>query len=297
MTSAPVGAIDLGTNTALLLVARETEPGGFEVVLDHCLTPRLGAGLAERGTLDQAAVERALEALATFARRLAELNVDARRTRVVSTAVLRRARDAQAFVELARARTGLSIEIVSGEEEARLGEIAVAAEGVSRDTVVVDVGGGSTEVSCAALGFRHSLPLGAVVLAESSPPERYLDLATRAAEALPRGLAAGRDVVVLGGTGVNLACLALRFTRFDHEAAEGARVETSEARRWAERLAATQLEDRYALPIERERAGILPAGLSVLAAVLERSEAKSFRATGRGLRFGVARELLARERG
>jgi len=295
VSRALVGAIDLGTNTVLLLIARARATGEFVIVEDHCLTPRLGEGLAANEVLQQLAVERTLEALAFFAERLRILNVAPERTRVVSTAVLRRARDAQSFVHLARERTGLTIEIVSGEEEAHLGEIAVAAEGVTRESVVIDVGGGSTEVSCGALALRRSLAIGAVVLNEATPHDRYFETAARAADELPAGVARARDVVVLGGTGVNLACLYLGLARFDHERAEGTRVDAGAARKWAQTLTSLPLAARYAFPIEHERALILPAGLSILACVLERLEAKSFRVTGRGLRFGVARELLSRE--
>lgn len=290
----PVGAIDLGTNTALLLIAQLDARGAFEIIEDHCRTPRLGERLAARGTLYPTAIERTLTALAFFADRVRAAHVDPSRTRVVSTAVLRRARDAEAFVSFARERTGFVIEIISGEEEARLGEIAVAAEGVTRDTVVIDVGGGSTEVSCAALELRRSLPIGAVVLSESASADHYLERAAELARELPDGIAVGRAVVVLGGTGVNLACLVQALARFDHERAEGTQVDASHARLWAEKLALLPLAARLELPIERERAAILPAGLSVLAAVVERLGGKTLRVTGRGLRFGVARELLAR---
>jgi exopolyphosphatase/guanosine-5'-triphosphate,3'-diphosphate pyrophosphatase len=292
--SEAVAAIDLGTNTALCLIARHDDAGGFVVVEDHCRTPRLGENLLARGTLDPAAVERALEALLFFAGRVRAARVAPSNLRAVSTAVLRRAGDGPRFVELALERTGIAIEIVSGDEEARLGELAVAAEGVTPDTVVVDVGGGSTEVSCTALGFRRSLAIGAVVLAESSPVESYLERAADAARELPLGLARDRDVVVLGGTGVNLACLARGFARFDHERAEGSRLAAADARAWAQRLAPLPLQARLGHPIEPERAFILPAGMSVLGAVLERMAVQSMRVTGRGLRFGVARELLAR---
>src|SRR4029079_8718010 len=116
-------AIDLGTNTVLLLVARPAG-SGLEVVLDECHTPRLGAGVAARKTLDPAARERTIQVLAHFARKLESLGVARERTRVVGTAVLRRASDAPECVAAVRARVGLDVEILSGEEEARLGALA-----------------------------------------------------------------------------------------------------------------------------------------------------------------------------
>lgn len=294
-------AIDLGTNTALLLVARRDDCGALEIVEDHCQTPRLGTGVARTGMLDAAACERTLAALAFFATRLDALGVPRSATRAVGTAVLRRARDARAFVQVVRARTGLEIEIITAEEEARLSQVAITAEGASRDAIVIDVGGGSTEVSCTALGLRASVPIGAVVLTETflaNPalePGGFAALCARATTEVaqfPAGIAAGRTVFALGGTGVNLACLALGFPRFDHLAAEGAVFETRHARAFAEKLAALTLEQRLALPIEAERAEILPAGMAVLAAVFERLSAKEVRVTGRGLRFGVVHDLL-----
>lgn len=320
MESAPVAAIDVGTNTALLLIARLDAQGRFVVVEDHCRAPRLGEGVAASGVLSSAARERGLEVLHGFARRIAELSIPPSRLRAVGTAVFRRARDARAFVDDVARRTGLVVEIVSEEEEARLGEIAVAAEGVSRDTLVIDVGGGSTEIACPALGLRRSVPIGAVVLTETwldapdaadASAARILegieehavgkhrgfaalrDAAREAARAFPADVARDRPVVCLGGTGVNLACLALGLERFDHERGEGASFPADRAAHFAARLASLPLAERRKLPIEADRATILPAGLSALAATAERLGAKSFRVTGRGLRFGVARELLA----
>jgi exopolyphosphatase/guanosine-5'-triphosphate,3'-diphosphate pyrophosphatase len=298
-------AIDLGTNTALLLVARLDERGALDVIEDHCRTPRLGAGVAARGALDRAAIERTLESLAFFAGRLRVLGVDASRTRAVGTAVLRRVSDARAFTELARERTGIDVEVLPASEEARLGALAVAAEGVGADTVVVDVGGGSTEVACSALDLHASVPIGAVVLTEaylggaSANGERFaaLNAAARdACAAFPAGIGASRAVVALGGTAVNLACLARGFERFDPARAEGSEIAASTARTFAEQLIELDVDARMRFPIEPERAAILPAGLACLAAVLERIEAARIRVTGRGLRFGVVRDLLARRR-
>jgi exopolyphosphatase/guanosine-5'-triphosphate,3'-diphosphate pyrophosphatase len=291
-------AIDLGTNTVLLLVAR-SKGSGLEVVLDECHTPRLGAGVAARGTLDPAARERTMQVLAHFARKLETLGVPRERTRVVGTAVLRRATDASEFVAAVRARVGLDVQILSGDEEARLGTLAAAAEGVGADAVVVDVGGGSSEVACAALDLRRSIPIGAVVLSEMFPaPSEFVALQAHAdaeAAAFPADVARGRTVVALGGTAVNAACLDLDLARFDPLAAEGATVETPRVRELAHVLARMPVAARLALPLEAERALILPAGLVCLAATLERIGAANMRVSSRGLRYGVVLAILARK--
>ena len=106
-------AVDLGTNSALLLVARVDGDGTLLVVEDHCMTPRLGDGLWRTGTLDEAAVERTLEVLHHFADRLQRQGVAQGRQRVVATAVLRKARDAREFVARVKESCGLDLEILS----------------------------------------------------------------------------------------------------------------------------------------------------------------------------------------
>ncbi len=299
----PVAAIDLGTNTALLLVARLDDRGRLEVVEDLCRTPRLGAGLALRGTIDPEAEGRAVAALMEFAGRIRAHGIAPSRVRVVGTAVLRRARDgAQSAQRIAQA-TGLALEVIPESEEARLGALAMAAEGAGPDALVVDVGGGSTEVACAELRLSRSIPIGAVVLSEEflgeQPPRPggwgALRAATRAAATrLPGSCAGARPCFAIGGSAVNLACLDGGFDRFDAARAEGAAVDAERVGEWADRLAALSLPERLALPLEAERAAILPAGLAALAAVAERLGARRLWVSGRGLRYAIARELLGR---
>jgi exopolyphosphatase / guanosine-5'-triphosphate,3'-diphosphate pyrophosphatase len=224
-----------------------------------------------------------------------QLGLPERRTRAVGTAVLRRASNAAAFVAHVRDRCGLALEVLSEEDEAHLGQLAVASELAGARAAVLDVGGGSTEFSSADGSIRLSIPIGAVVLAERHPGSSgfagLLAEARAAAQRFPAQGARGEICVLLGGTAVNLACLALGLAAFDHRRAEGAEFEPGLALHWAEELQARSLEQRLAAPIERERAEILPAGLACLAASLERIAPARARASGRGLRFGLLRAL------
>ncbi len=304
-SGAPVAAIDLGTNTALCLVARVRADGGVETLEELCLTPRLGAGLAATGALDPAAIERALEALRTFAACIAAHGIAADRVRAVGTACLRRARDGRPFAERARNETGIALEIVSEEEEARLGERAIAAAGAGPDAVVIDVGGGSTEVACPDLGLRVSLPIGAVLATEAHATESsateaqraaaesaLADDAARRARVLPARAAADRPVWAIGGTAVNLGACARGLERFDPHAVEGVTVAASAVGELARRIARATPAERLRFPIEPTRADILPAGLAILDAVLDRLGAHELRVSGRGLRHGIVAELL-----
>ena len=300
----PVAAIDVGTNTTLLLVAVRETAGELVVIEDACETTRLGQGLAASGSLQPEAVERTLECLERFARRARECGVSDDRLRVVSTAVLRRASDASQFVDLARDRLSLEVEVLGEREEARLGYAAVSRASGRSDVVVVDVGGGSTEVVLDGGRSRTSAPFGALVgtegyLGMGGRSPRFpgglpaLERAIRAAfEVFPEGGARESGAVLLGGTGANLACLGMQAEGFDPERVEGYRVATAQAGEWARRLQGMSLEQRLHLPIEEDRAEILPAGFLCVALAAQRIGARELMVSGRGLRFGVAMELL-----
>jgi exopolyphosphatase/guanosine-5'-triphosphate,3'-diphosphate pyrophosphatase len=304
MTDEAVAAIDVGTNTVLLLVARRAADGGLEVLEDRCVTARLGAGLARTGALEPAARARTLELLLDFAARATAHGVPRARTRAVGTAVLRRARDGAEFARACSAQLGFALDVLSEEDEARLGFEAAAAES-GPETVVVDVGGGSTEVVAARGSQRMSAPVGALVLTE-----RYLGRGGEAPAAaggwdallaevraacarFPAGAGARAPVVLLGGTASNLACLELGTGAFDPARAEGAVVPGAAAERWAEELARVAPAARAAFPIETDRLEILPAGLACIAGALARLAAPRARVTGRGLRYGLAASMLA----
>jgi exopolyphosphatase/guanosine-5'-triphosphate,3'-diphosphate pyrophosphatase len=294
-------AIDIGTNTMLMLVAERDAGGSLVVVEDHCRTPRLGAGLATCGAIAPEAMARGLAVLRGFAARLSTLGLRSDARRCVGTAVLRRASNAGEFVARARDEAGLDIQVVSGEDEARLAWAAASAGRDAHDLAVVDVGGGSTEVACAGGVQRVSVAVGAVVLSErfASAAGEFDDRGWAALQHTVRAECAAFDrlsssrAVVLGGTGANLAALVHGFARFDALRTEGLSISAAAAARWAEELRGIPVARRCALPIESERAAILPAGLACLALALERLGTASAVASGRGLRFAVASELLS----
>ena len=299
----PVAAIDLGTNTVLMLIAQLDDEGRFRVIEDRCDGPRLGAGLARTGRLDESAVERTLQVLKECAHELERRGIE--RCRVVGTAVLRRAADADSFVRRVQAECGLRVEVIPEQEEARLGYQAVVSEGGAVETLIVDVGGGSTEIVGSGGEVRMSAPIGAVVLTETylglsgSEPTRpggfsaLLAAAAAAVSRFPAGLAAGGlEVVCLGGSASNLACLGQNLEQYEAERAEGCRLPVDIIPGWVCKLQDLPLEERLKLPIEAGRAEILPAGLACMEVALTRIGAKAFRVSGKGIRYGVARELL-----
>ena len=162
----PVAAIDLGTNTARLLIA--THDPYHQILLRRTIT-RLGGGFTREVGLSPEAMERSLAALAGFAEEIWRHRVT--RVRAVATSAVRDAANGKRFCERVRAETGLKLEVIDGHEEgiltlAGVGSILDDKEG---DQVVFDVGGGSTEYTLArnaASLFSRSLPVGVVRLTE-----------------------------------------------------------------------------------------------------------------------------------
>jgi len=305
----PAAAIDLGTETALLVIGRRAPDGSLEILEDHCLATRLGAGLGAGSTadgqLDSRAVERTLDVLETFARRIQLAGVPAERVRAAGTAALRAASDAQGFLSAAIERCGLRFEVLAPEREAELAFEAVRADGAGPDVLVVDVGGGSTEVIWGAGRRRQSVELGAVTAtdrwlggAEREGPidpqawSAFRSAAADLARGLPEGVAEGAEVVLLGGTASNLACMDRELESYEPRLAQDWSLDAASAGRWGARLAGEALEERMDHPIEPGRAGILPGGLGCLEAVLGRLGASRGRVSGRGLRYGLLREAL-----
>lgn len=299
----PLGIIDLGSNSLLLLVV----DAEGRVLHDSAQITRLGQGVFERGSLHPAAVQRSRPVVEELARRARQLG--AARVIAVGTEALRQARDGAGFLAaLQRDGTVDAAHLLSGEQEAALVVEAsrrALGKGGAR-VAVVDVGGGSTELAW-ALGPHQlggvSLPLGSVRLTEAFvsahpiPPrelERLGGAAVRElwAPPLPVELG-GAPVVAVAGTATTLAALELGLERYDSAAIEGLELEVAALERRLTDLAQMSVAERLRLPgLEAGRADVIVAGLIVLRCVLERLGASRFRVSGRGVRHGVALHLL-----
>src|SRR3954453_8912515 len=167
-----VSAIDIGSNSIRQTIADVSPTGAIRVVDEMKAAPRLGAGLDDRGTLSEIAVQGALVALTRMATLANQLGV--KRSEVVATSAVRDAENGEQFLQLVRAETGLKVRILRGEDEARLAFRSALAHfdlGAGR-AVVMDIGGGSLELALSDDGLVErliSLPLGAIHMSE-----RYL---------------------------------------------------------------------------------------------------------------------------
>ena len=279
-----VAAVDCGTNSLRLLVA-DLVDGTLTDVHRELRVVRLGEGVDRTGELSAPALGRVRETLEDYAATCRRLGVE--RTRMVATSATRDARNRHELVALVQDLLGVEPEVVPGHEEA-----ALSFDGATRGLdpadgpfLVVDVGGGSTEV---VLGTRAveasvSVDVGCVRLHErhlSDDPPGAAQVGAAQADvdaALDRALAAvpaerARLLVALAGTATTVAAHALRLPEYDAEVLHGARLPAAEVVHACDDLLALPLADRLALPyMHPGRADVIGAGALVLRRVVERS--------------------------
>jgi len=310
-------ALDLGTNNCRLLIARP-EGDGFVVVDAFSRIVRLGEGLAATGRLSDAAMDRAIAALTICAEKLKRRHVTL--VRSVATEACRRATNGGDFIARVAEETGIRLEIISAEQEARLAVIGCHAllEPGEGQALVFDIGGGSTELVLLAEGDAaapevedwFSAPWGVVSLSESEPhvgaDESELRVAygrmkQRAVDAFSPFAgrlvaAAKRPGRLLGtsGTVTTLASLHLDLPSYDRKKIDGLIVPSADLRAVSQRLAGMSVDERATLRcIGTERADLVVAGCAILEAILDLWPAQRLSVADRGIREGILRGLMA----
>ena len=318
-------ALDLGTNNCRLLVATPRDYG-FRVVDAFSRIVRLGEGIGANGCLGEAAMARAIEALGVCSSKLAEHDV--RRTRLIATEACRSADNGADFIARVRAETGLQLEVVSRETEARLAVAGCASlvDPNATGVLLFDIGGGSSELVWIDLtpapdGRRRrmadrirtwmSLPVGVVSISERHggrhvSPGTFADMVAEVSEmltdfpeveALDRAVAGG-GIHMLGtsGTVTTLAGIHLGLPRYDRRRVDGTWLAGNMVADLIQTLVGMDYETRMANPcIGRERADLVLAGCAILEAIRQRWPCDRLRVADRGLREGMLVELMAED--
>jgi exopolyphosphatase/guanosine-5'-triphosphate,3'-diphosphate pyrophosphatase len=278
-----VAAVDQGTNSTRLLVGEPDEVGGFEDLARDMVITRLGQGVDETRMLAPEALQRTLVVLARYIRRAKALHVE--RIRVAATAAVRDSANPADFERPVRELAGSPLEIVSGEEEARLSFLGTT-RGLDAPPpfLVLDIGGGSTEF---VLGSERpsaaiSTQMGSVRLTErfvrSDPPESTELDRMRAAigellddveHAIP--VRDAHTFVAVAGTSTTVQAVALGLDFYDPERIHRTRLARTDAARVSLRLAAMTTAERAALAVMATgRADVIVAGSVILVEVMER---------------------------
>jgi len=277
-----VGAVDLGTNSTRLLVA-DVEDGMVDVLARGLRITRLGESVDTRRKLLPTAIARVRNVLVEYRRELEALGVD--RTLAVATSAVRDADNGEAFLGEVEWSYGFATRLLSGDEEAALTYRGVAAgREIQSGTLIVDIGGGSTEL---ILPDRHaSLDVGCVRLTERLGEDA--DAAGGyVANLLPEWPV--ESAIGVAGTVTSLAALDLGLQTYDPERVHGHVMSAAAVDEQLRRLASLTLEERRALPgLEPDRAPVIVAGAAILRAVLRSYGLDSIEASEHDLLHGVA---------
>ena len=312
-----VAAVDCGTNTIKLLVADlDLRTGAARELVRESRMVRLGQGVDRSGRLAEEALDRVFAAVEEFAGLVEQHDVQA--VRFCATSAARDAENADVFRAGVQARLGVAPEVVSGAEEAVLsfsGAVRPLAAGpaVPSPVLVIDIGGGSTELVLGAVDqgregavvqAGHSLDVGSVRMTErrlhSDPPTRAEVDAARAEvdtalDMLPAHgvvLERARSVVTVSGTGLTVAAMALDLEGYDRMRLDGAEVPVEDLRSAVDRLLGMTVAERRALPyMHPGRADVIGAGALVLDRVMARTSVATVRVSVHDILDGIAWSL------
>jgi len=291
--------IDIGTNTLLLLIVDEK----FQRVVDLCRFGRLGKGLDASGNLAADAIAKSLDICREYRSVMDEHGIKV--PNVIATQAMREAKNAAEFVQPAQEILGAMIEIIAGAREAELAykSVARAFPDLVGPYVVVDVGGGSTELIVTdgtKVVSAVSVPIGAVRLTErhlkSDPPAHHeiLELEADIDRHLgPLSLPVGVPLIGTAGTATTMAAVVLALTTYDPDRVTGLRLEPERVAALRDTMLAASTAQRRATPgIEPQRADVIAAGIAIYARVLSRLHAPVMITCDRGIRWGLAAERL-----
>ena len=298
--------IDLGTNTVRLLVADVDKDRSWRAVHAEQRVTRLGEGARDARLLAPAAMARTEATVVEYVTRARELGATA--VRVVGTSAMRESSNGRAFARHLAAVTGERVDVISGDEEARLTLVGIQRRLALAGTMLAfDIGGGSTEYVLArdgALVDAVSLRLGVVALTERFRFPARVDAARYAVmldeiraqlgAELPQSIAdASIDVLVgTAGTVTTLAALDLELAAYDPARVHGHRLTRASVDRQLARLGAMTLEERGAQPcLEPGRADLIVPGTAIVVATMERMRVGALVVSEYGLREGIMDDI------
>jgi len=305
-----IAAIDVGSNSVRLLVAEYDPASGLSIIDELKDHPRLAAGLASTGCLDEGAMNRAIQALGRMREVCQRRGV--RRISAVATAAVREAENGPWFVRRVRQELDIPLRIIDAETEAALSYRSVSHHFrlAGERALVADIGGGSLELIGAVDGLVElslSLPLGAVRLTELHLPgqranhKEVADLRGHIRRQLKRSISgrewSGATIIGSGGTFTSLGRMVQsRRGLAPGDSVHGVSITTAEVEQLLEWLTSRTLEERRQVPgLNPERADIILAGLAVTAELLDRVRGRSITVSAFGLREGLLLEMAGAE--
>lgn len=302
--------IDIGTNTMLMLIAEyDAASGSVTTILDVQRMPRLGKGVDSNRNILPEAVDKAVEILNEYTQISKENNSE----QIIATATsfIRDANNRSEFIEQVKQKTGIEIEILTGEDEAKWTFIGGTYDKLhssdKNNICLIDVGGGSTEISNGSIGDSNnvnftdgiSLNVGSVRLNEkflkNHPPS--FDSIVKATEFVNKNLLKfdgseksyeSFNLIGVAGTTTTLAMIKLGLTAYNASLVDGQIISINEIESIFKRIAVMQLEEIYAIGTYMEgRADIILPGILILKTFMEKFGFKKITVSTKGLRYGI----------
>jgi exopolyphosphatase/guanosine-5'-triphosphate,3'-diphosphate pyrophosphatase len=294
--------VDVGTNSVKFYVADRGDDGTWTTVLERAEVTRLGEGLDRSGRLGPEPLRRTVDAVAGMVEEALRLGVDD--IAAAGTAGLRLAPNRDEFLDAVRERTGVRVEVVPGEEEARLAYVATkAALGLHDEAVAdFDTGGGSSQFTFGhgdRVDEQFSVPVGAVRFTEEFGLDGVVDearlndadAAIAAALAPLDGRSAPEVLIGMGGAVTNLAAVSRELAEYEPDAVRGTRLERAEVERQIELYRTRTADERRGIVgLQPKRAEVILAGACIVRAVMRKLDAPFLTVSDRGLRHGLMAE-------
>ena len=300
--------LDIGTNTALLLVVEIQKDGSVKVLHDQAQIPRLGQGLNQGEMFLKESMDRAISVLKDY-KAICE-NLKCETVTLYGTAASRRAKNRQVLMDRIADEIEWTLQVISGEKEAELISLATLSDFASlpNPKVILDIGGGSTEFIVSEDGVSQSqlvsLLMGVVRFKEAylkgfpAKPEELLALDAAIQDRLkdlPKGfLVDVKTFIATAGTPTTVSALMQSLPEYDSEKVHGSEFSIQELETLMARLEAMSLEELESLPcLPKGRADMIVAGCRILKQVLLHFGVGKVHVSDKGLRYGMLAEFLS----
>jgi Exopolyphosphatase len=262
------GAIDIGTNSCRLLIADKKINQKLITLCKEIDTTRMGEGITQENRLKDEAIERTISCLQRFRDKIKELRVE--KYRVVATSAVREAENGEEFVNRVKTEMDMEIDIIDGDEEARLSYYGVIRGlNLLGSPLVVDLGGGSTEFICLDRSLTMSLPVGAVRAAESDMGAAQIIEILSPWNSLNKTLK-NQPLVIVGGTSTSLVAIKKGLVHYESRYVHGEKLNRGEIGDLYNLLESMPLDLRRRLPgLQPERADIIHKGALIILVIME----------------------------
>jgi exopolyphosphatase/guanosine-5'-triphosphate,3'-diphosphate pyrophosphatase len=297
-----LAAIDIGTNSTRLIIM-EFLHGDYKVIERDMITTRLGEGVDRNRCLSDEAISRTIKAVKKFKKSIGKQDVD--EVNIVGTSALRDVKNKNKFSNFFRKQTGYNLKIIKGKKEAELIYKGVKTDLEQTNTLIIDIGGGSTEFIWSEKEKikLKSYDIGAVRLTERYIPDPKKPIkrgelnnikqeVEKIIEDLPEEKITGRKAIGVGGTITTLGAIDLGLTKYDSEKIHCYNLNYHSIKKILNKVAKLRLIERENLVgLDPKRADIIIAGNIILKAIMEKFTFSDIMISERDILFGIIEEL------